>query len=211
MPDVASSVSLEADDDASHHRRLGAHSILPSGTWAHVHFTNVQVNRDSTTEPDLAAAKQKAQSLWEALEKYRADNGLYPTMFDQLIPTYVPSAWGLRSYRYSAHHNDWVFKSDECVARVKPLHGWILGEAKEYQEEVTAFKRECLIGYRYYQLQSRNFPHDAQIPYVDGWAYYDSSNRQWTVGWCSHSSSRGPEFAINGIWRWEDHRACDPW
>jgi hypothetical protein len=185
--------------------------VLIFGIWARYHFTNLQVNRDRTSEPYLAAAKEKTQSLLEALEQYRAANGLYPATLDLITLPHGASSWGQHSHRYSARRDDWVFKSDACAAREKSLHGLILKNAKDYEKEVTDFKSECVTGYRYYQLQSRNFPHDPQIPYLDRWAYYDSSNRQWSVGWCSHQGRRASEFGINGVCRWEEHPASDPW
>jgi len=197
------------------HRRLRlivfVGCVLIFGAWAQFYFPNLQVKRNPTSEPDLSAAKEKAEPLLQALEKYRADNGLYPATLDQLRPSYVSSTWGPHSYRYSARYNDWVFKSDECVEREKSLRGWILKEANEYHNEVTEFKLECVTGYRYYQLQSRNFPLDPQLRYIDRWAYYDSSNRQWSLGWCSHPRSRGAAVGVNGVCRWAEHGVPDPW
>ena len=210
--------NLQAASDARllPHRRLRfivfEGCVLIIGTWAQFHFTNLQVKSNPTSEPDLNAAKEKAEPLLRALEKYRADNGLYPATLDQLSPEYFSSVVGPHSYRYSAHYNDWAFKSGECAEREKSLHGWILKEAKEYEKEVSEFKLECVTGYRYYQLQSRNFPHDPQLGYIDRWAYYDSSNRQWSVGWCSHATrSRGSAIGINGVCRWAQHGVPDPW
>ena len=208
---------LQAAPDARllPHRRLRfivfVGCVLIIGTWAQFHFTNLEVERDPTSEPDLNAAKEKAEPWLQALEKYRADNGLYPVTLDQLSPRYFSAVGGPHSYRYSARHNDWVFKSDACVDREKSLHGWILKEAKEYHKEVTEFKLECVTGYRYYQLQSRDFPHDPRLLYIDRWAYYDSSNRQWSMGWCSHARSRVSSIGINGVCRWAEHGAPDPW
>jgi hypothetical protein len=188
--------------------------ILIFATWARIHFTTVRVNNDPSTEPNLAEAKSNAQPLLQALENYRGDTGLYPVTLDQLNGKYLPSPFGAHSFRYSARQNDWVYKSDECVAREKSLHGWIMKNANEYKKEVTAFKSECLSGYRYYQLQTRDFPHDPQTLSIDRWAYYDSSNRQWSVGWCSHDgTAKGhpTQVAENGVCRWWEHRHSDPW
>jgi hypothetical protein len=192
--------------------------------WARFHFTTARVKNDPTSESNLQTAKASAQPLLDALEKYRGDNGLYPATLDQLSSDplkggpsnekYLTSPVGPHSYRYSARQNDWVYKSDECRAREKSLHGWILKETSEYNKEVTDFKQECLSGYRYYQLQSRDFPSDPQSRFIDRWAYYDSSLRQWSVGWCSHDpSSHGhsQETAENGVCRWWQRNHSDPW
>jgi hypothetical protein len=182
--------------------------------WARFHFTTARVNDDPSTGPRLAEAKTNAQPVLDALEKYRGDNGLYPVVLNQLNGKYLPSPLGPHSFRYSARQNDWVYKSDECREREKSLHGWIMKETNEYNKEVTDFKNECLSGYRYYQLQTRDFPHDQQTYSIDRWAYYDSSNRQWSVGWCSHDSNghgRPQQTAENGVCRWWERRNADPW
>ena len=85
--------------------------------WAGYHFTNVKVNRDPTSAPDLAGATEAAQPLLEALEKYHADNGLYPATLDTLTEAHLPSLGGRHGFLYSARNADWVFKSDACDAR----------------------------------------------------------------------------------------------
>ena len=186
--------------------------VAPLVLWARFYFTTLRVTNDPGSQPDLAAISDQAQPLVDALEKYRADNGLYPTTLDQLSPAYLPAQRILRGYRYSARHSDWVFYSDACLAREKTLHGWILQEAKAYQNEVAQFKRDCLSGFRDYQLQSPDFAPGAQSRYLERWAYYDSQPQHWTVGWCELVSSRGSsqELATNGICRWRHHGANDP-
>jgi hypothetical protein len=184
--------------------------ILIFGLWAKFHFTTARVKNDPTSEANLDAAKIDAQTLLAALEKYRGDTGLYPATLDQLNATYLSSP--VNGFRYSARLNDWVYKSDECVAREKSLHGWIMKPTADYKKEVADFRRDCLTGYRYYQLQSRDFPHDPQTLNIDRWAYYDSSNRQWSLGWCSHDGSRhgrGEGTADNGVCRSQQRN--DPW
>jgi hypothetical protein len=187
---------------------------------ARMHYTTVRVNNDPSTEPDFAAAKANADSLLQALEKYRGENGLYPVTLDQLNGAYLsslaapsPTASSPKAshgFRYSARSNDWVYKSDACESREKSLRDLIMKDAREYKKEVADFKTECLSGYRYFQLQSAAFPHDPQTYAIDRWAYYDSSNRQWSVGWCSHGS-RGSSVATNGVCPWGNHGAADPW
>lgn len=185
--------------------------------WARFYFANLRVSGDPNTKPDLRAAADQAQPLLEALEKYRADNGLYPTTLNQLSPAYVPSVQGLRAFRYSARHSDWVFQSDACLAREQNLQGWVLQEVKEYQTEIDQFKRDCISGYRDFQLQSPDFPPDSQSRYLERWAYYDSQPQHWSLGWCEHvASSKGgsSELATNGVCRGR-HRganaASDSW
>ena len=104
------------------HRRLrmivfvGCASII--ALWGRYHFTTVQVNNDPTSTPDLAAATEAAQPLLDALEKYHAENGLYPATLDQLPSKQLPSL-RVHGYLYSAR-GDWVYKSDPCVARETP-------------------------------------------------------------------------------------------
>jgi hypothetical protein len=179
------------------------------GLWARYRFTNVKVNEDPTSAPNLARATEAAQPLLEALEKYHADNGLYPATLDHLTTAHLPSLGGRHGFLYSARNGDWVFKSDTCAAREKQLHGWILKEVKEYQREIDEFKQECVTGYRYYQLQSDDFPRDAQTQhYIERWAYFDSKTRQWSLGWCAVVGKRDQEIGTNGICRW-GHRGVD--
>jgi len=171
--------------------------------WANYHFTTVKVNEDPTSAPDLAAAKEAAQPLLEALEKYHADNGLYPTTLDSLTGAHSSSVRGQHGYLYSARNGGWVYKSDACAAREKQLHGWILKETKEYQKEIDDFKQECVAGYRNYQLQSGDFPIDPQTQrHVERWAYFDSETRQWSLGWCAVIGKHNQEMSTNGICRW---------
>ena len=181
------------------------------GMYMNFHSINRRVDSDPASQANLAAAKREAQPLLDALERYRGDTGLYPPTLDKLVPAYLPSLQGIRIYRYSARRYDWVYKSDACADRRKTLDGWVLREAKQYQKEVADFKQDCLTGFRYYQLQSHNFLADAQNPYTERWAYYDSSSRQWSVGWCSHSTSRGPTMGTNGVCPSTQRRLPDPW
>jgi hypothetical protein len=181
------------------------------GTCMNFHSTNRRIDNDLASQASLAAAKQEAQPLLDALEKCRGDSGLYPPTSDKLVPAYLPSLRGIRMYRYSARSDDWVYKSDACADRRKSLYGWVLKEAKHFQKEVAGFKQDCLTGYRHYQLQSHNFPAGAQNPYTERWAYDDSLSRQWNVGWCSHSMSRGPTMGTNGVCPSTQRRFPDPW
>ena len=189
--------------------------LLCFATWTHVHLTTIRVKDDPSSEADLAAAKAEAQDLLAALEKYRGDTGLYPIALDQLngrdrlSTDHFSTA---RGFRYSARTNDWVYKSDACAARQKSLNGWILKNVNDYKKEVADFKHDCLSGYRYYQLQSRDFPPDAAAQNIERWAYYDSSNRQWSLGWCTHDSARHGSrqaMAENGLCR--SQQRTDPW
>jgi len=187
--------------------------VAPLILWARFYFANLRATADPSSEHDLAATTEQAQPLVDALEKYRADNGLYPTTLNQLSPAYLPAQQISPGYRYSARHSDWVFYSDACLAREKTLHGWILQEAKAHQSEVAKFKRDCLSGFRDYQLQSPDFAPDARSRFLERWAYYDSQPQHWSVGWCERvASSRGSsqELATNGICRWRHHGANDP-
>jgi len=171
--------------------------------WAGYYFTNIKVNEDPTSATNLAAATEAALPLLEALENYHADNGLYPTTLDNLTAAHLPALGGQHGFLYSARNADWVYKSDACAEREKHLHGWILKEVKEYQMEIDEFKQECVTGYRYYQLQSGDFPRDAQAQhYIERWAYFDSQTRQWSLGWCAKLGKRNQELSTNGICRW---------
>lgn len=188
---------------------VGCLAIL--GTCLNFHSTNRRLDNDPAAQANLAAAKAETQPLLDALEKYRGDTGLYPPTLDELVPAYLPSLRGIRIYRYSARTYDWVYKSEACADRRKTLEGWVLKEAKQYRKEVADFKQDCLTGFRHYQLQSRNFVADAQNSYIERWAYYDSSSRQWSIGWCSHSMSRGPTMGTYGICPSTQRRFPDPW
>jgi hypothetical protein len=200
----------------SHHRlRMIAFVLIaiPVIFWARFHFANLRVTNDPTSQPDLVAATEQARPLINALEKYHADNGLYPATLDRLSPAYLPSPQTFHAFRYSARHSDWVFQSDACIVREKSLNGWVLQEVKAHQKEVAQFKQECLNGYRDYQLQSADFPQDVQSRYIERWAYYDSQPQHWSLGWCEHVlASRGKtsELATNGICRWRHRGPNDP-
>jgi hypothetical protein len=195
--------------------RMLAFVMLASTTalWARYHFTNLRIADNPTSQADLEANRQQAQPLVDALEKYRADNGLYPTALSQLAPAYLPTLTGYSAFRYSARRSDWVYLSDACITREKTFEGWVLQEAKSYQQSVAQFKHECVTGYRDFQLQSPDFAPDAQSRYLERWAYYDSQPQHWVLGWCEHvRSSKGgaDELATNGICRWRHHGANDP-
>jgi hypothetical protein len=188
---------------------VGCLAIL--GTCLNFHSTQRRVDNDPAAQAALAGAQEEAQPLLDALEKYHGDAGLYPPTLDTLVPAYLPSLRGIHIYRYSARRKDWVYKSDACADRRKTLEGWVLKEAKQYQKEVADFKQDCLAGFRYFELQSHNFVTGAQNPYTERWAHYDSSSRQWSVGWCSHSVSRGPTIGTNGVCPSTQRRFPDPW
>ena len=78
------------------------------GTCVSFHSANRRVDSDPAAQANLAAAKQEAQPLLDALEKYRGDTGLYPPTLDKLVPAYLSSLRGIRIYRYSARR----FKQD---------------------------------------------------------------------------------------------------
>jgi hypothetical protein len=186
--------------------------VVIFGLWWNYDFNNVKVNEDPTSAPNLAAAKEAAQPLLEALEKYHADNGLYPTTLDNLTGEHLPSVRGRRGYLYSAGSGGWVYKSDTCAAREKQLHGWVMKETKEYQKEIDEFKQECVAGYRNYQLQSGDFPRDAQTQHpIERWAYFDSKTKQWSLGWCAVVGKRNQEMSTNGICRWGRHATDVVW
>jgi hypothetical protein len=184
--------------------------VLIFGMWWSYHLTNVRVNDDPTSVPDLTGATAAAQPLLEALEKYHAENGLYPPTLDNLTAPNLPSHGRRHGFLYSARNADWVYKSDTCVAREKQLHGWILKPVKEYQKEIDEFKQDCVTGYRYYQLQSGDFPQDAQTQYMERWAYFDSQTRQWSLGWCTNGKNN-QGIGMNGICRWGRHGATAVW
>ena len=174
--------------------------VLIFGVWWGYHFNNVKVNEDPTSAPDLAAATEAAQPLLEALEKYRAANGLYPTTLDQLTAANLPAQGRRHGFLYSG---DWVYKSEACATRDKQLHGWVMKDVKEYQREIDEFKQECVAGYREYHLQSADFPPDAQTqPPIERWAYFHSGTKQWSLGWCAVTGRRNQRTSTNGICRW---------
>lgn len=200
--------------------RMIAFVILASSIamWWRYHSATVRVTEDLTSQTDVEANSKQAQPLLDALEKFRTDNGVYPTTLNQLAPAYLPSVQPFAAFRYSARHSDWVFLSDACITRERTFEGWVLQETKSYQKDVAQFKHECLTGYRDYQLQSPDFPPDVQSRYIERWAYYDSQLQRWVLGWCEHvpaSKGKPSELATNGICRWR-HRSAneptqDPW
>jgi hypothetical protein len=196
-------------------RRVGVVGVLLIVlVWAKFYITRARVNSDATSETDMLAAKEKAQPLIEALEKYRVDNGFYPTMLDSLNGEYLSpekltpfrtvlssKREGTRLFLYSAYPYDrLIIKSDACAARDKSLQGWIMEPTKEYQQQVAQFNLDCVTGYRNYELQSGDFPPDWQSYRIERWAYYESGQKQWSVGWCSYDRTRS-STAMNGVCR----------
>ena len=177
---------------------------LALGLWARFHFASLRVDADPISRPDLVAAQEQAQPLLDALEKYRAEYGLYPASLNQLLPAYVASLQTLSAFRYSARYSDWVFQSNACLEQEKALRGSILQEANHGQRRTSQLKFECISGYRDYQLQSPNFPPFEESRYLERWAYYDSQPQYWTLGWCEQVvTSKGTprELATNGVCR----------
>jgi hypothetical protein len=195
------------------HKVALAGLILIFGLWANYYFNNARANEDPTSAPDLAAATRAAQPVLEALEKYHAANGFYPVTLDQLTTAgfiaHLPEHGRRHGFLYSG---DWVYKSDACAAREKPLHGWILKEVKEYQRQIDEFKQERVTGYREYQLQSGDFPRAAQSQQnIERWAYFDSNTRQWRLGWCAATGKSNQEIGTNGICRWRQRDTQVVW
>jgi len=172
---------------------------LFSGAWAHAHFSTLRVNADPNSETDLTAAQKNAQPLLDALEKYHADNGLYPASLKQLIPGYLATPDDLTSFRYSARHDDWIFQSDACLDQDKSPSQPILRQAKHSAN--GARERDCLSGYREFQLQSADFPLAVGSRDQERWAYYDSQPQYWTVGWCEQVGTKenSRKLATNGV------------
>jgi hypothetical protein len=133
--------------------------------WAKFYFPSFMVNRDKTSYADMIAAEGRAQSLIDALEKYQADNGLYPATLAQLDGKYLSSRAETQGFLYSAYPGDRLTN-----------------------------------GYRNYELQSENFPSDSTLFRIDRWAFYESHNSRWSLGWCSHGR-RGGRTASNGVCR----------
>src|SRR5215467_12616969 len=88
---------------------------LFAAAWARSHFSAFRVDADPNSEADFTATQKNAQPLLDALEKYHADNGLYPASLNQLSPGYLATREDLSAYRYSARHDDWIFQSDACL------------------------------------------------------------------------------------------------
>jgi hypothetical protein len=194
--------------------RMIAFVILASSiaVWWRYHSANTSVTEDLTLSSDLEANSKQARPLVHALDRFRTDNGLYPTTLNQLAPAYLPSLEPFSAFRYSARQSDWVYLSDGCITREKTLKGWVLEEAKAYQTEVARFKHDCITGYRDYQLQSPDFAPDARSRYLERWAYYDSELQHWVLGWCEHipaAKGTGSELATNGICRGRPRGAAD--
>jgi len=188
---------------------------VPLALWARFHLATLRAYANPGAEPNVTAAAEQAQPVIDALEKYRADNGLYPASLDRLSPGYLASTETLRGFRYSARRSDWVFQSDACLAREQVLE-WKLTGVKANRPQAARFADDCLSGFRDYQLQSPDFSHDGNSRYVERWAYYDSQPQHWTVGWCEQvrtASGNAQELATNGICRvalyGKDGRAFD--
>lgn len=186
---------------------IGIAGILIVGLWASWYLPNLRVQTDTTSAPDLLAASGKMQPLVEALEKYRADNGFYPTALEKLNANYRSAKSGnsgkarMAGILYSAHTEDWILESEACGVREKSLYGWVMERSEKYRKDIAQFKLECVKGYRRYELQSEDFPSDQQSNRIERWAFYDSQQKEWKVGWCSHNG-RGSRTGMNGDCRW---------
>jgi len=180
-----------------------------AGSWARSHFSTLRVDTDPHSEFELAAAQKGAQPLLDALEKYRADNGLYPASLKQLTPGYLAPSEDLSAYRYSARHDDWILQSDACLGPEKNPGQPILQAAKHTPNTVSRAQHDCLSGYREYQLQSADFQQNAESQYLARWAYYDSQPQYWTLGWCEQMRTSGSpqKLATNGICRERNSKA----
>ena len=188
--------------------------ILIGSFWARYYFTNLEAKNHPTSHADLGEAEQNAQPLLDALNKYHSANGVYPSSFDRLDLTAPDRESYGQAYLYSGRRPDWIFKSDTCPAGEKKLHGWIMKSADKYASEVAQFKRDCIAGYREFQLQSPDFLRLGKSSSLDRWAYYDSFTKRWEIGWCSHESDdsgRIQQSALNGICRANYNGVSDPW
>jgi hypothetical protein len=168
---------------------------------ARAYWTNRSVHKDPTSEAALAVAQDSSQPLLTALEHYHAEHGLYPARLDQLPPEYLASLRGFDKDLYTERPGDRVFASDACVSREKSLHGWIMKETSAYQRDVDQFTRECVLGFKNFQLQSVDFPPDPKDSSLERWAIYDSFASKWDVGFCKHERSRRgqkQDWAMNG-------------
>jgi hypothetical protein len=179
---------------------VGLICFLLAAFWLKSAMTNSRVLNDETSSADLSSASQNASPLIDALEKYRADNGFYPTTLDSLNAGYHSSG-SMHGLLYSAYLGDWIYKSEACTARQKSLQGWIMETTDKYQREVAQFQSECVTGYRNYALQSGDFPSSPHSYGLERWAYYTSVKKQWELGWCSHDRQRS-RSAFNGVCRW---------
>jgi hypothetical protein len=74
--------------------------------WAKFYFPSFVVNHDKTSHADMLVEEDKAQPLIEALEKYRSDNGVYPTTLAGLGGKYLSSLTEAAGFLYSADPKD---------------------------------------------------------------------------------------------------------
>ena len=164
--------------------------VLIVGSWMRSYSESLRAASDPVWAADLQAAQERAQPLLDALEKYHADNGLYPATLGKLSPAYLVSAQDFSRFRYSARHSDWVRESDDCI--------------EDSSSQAVKVKHNCVTGYREFQLQSPGFRVDARSRDLARWAYYDSQPRYWAVGWCEEvrgSKENTRVLATNGVCR----------
>jgi hypothetical protein len=184
--------------------------LLCAKSW----MTNVMLSSEAVTVANMAAVKETAQPLIDALEKYRADNGFYPKTLDSLTVKYVAPeklqpfhttlfpkrGVATERFLYSGHWYDRVItKSDGCAARAKSLDGRIMELTTEYQQQVAQFELDGVTGYRNYELQSGDFFSASRSQRIERWAFYGSQQKQWNLGWCSYE--RRSSTAENGVCR----------
>jgi hypothetical protein len=68
----------------------------------------------------LEETKQIGNTVVQALEKYRADNGRYPVSLEKLVPAYlfeIPKpTWGLKKWKYETENKDeFDLRVDESI------------------------------------------------------------------------------------------------
>ncbi|HXW55365.1 MAG TPA: hypothetical protein VEJ67_06430 [Candidatus Cybelea sp.] len=105
-PDTGSKSAYSRDMVINPRKILIFPIALVLALWAKFYFPGYMVDHDKTSHAHLIAEQEKAQPLIDALEKYRGDNGLYPTTLAALEGKYVSSSVEARAFIYSAYSSD---------------------------------------------------------------------------------------------------------
>jgi hypothetical protein len=169
-------------------------------------WVNHAIAEDPGTQSQFKAMVERSKPLVEALDAYHNAVGLYPPDLTKLNGRYLAKPALAQGFLYSALPTDEILPSEECRDREKKsFTGWIMKTTSELDAMKTAFRRDCVTGYRVVSLQSPTITSGGTgtLTAVERWAYYDSLTRGWSIGWCSVDQQYDPprHTAYDGVCR----------
>jgi hypothetical protein len=150
--------------------------------------------------------------LLAALDAYHHQHGYFPRNFAALQPEVaVPP-----DYVYEVIGMNRVYDSFACAARSNEFYG-VIKDPASYQQRLTAFLSECVLGYASFVLKSSRIHTQRSInSNVVAFAKFSSQGGRWELDWCSSHPTPGSSgdcrhFAMNEAAMYDpessDHRA----